>query len=370
MSQRMDHQQRMRRASKLLLKMLPLGFLVFVAACQEQKAATPAPAPKVEVATAQSETIPLYLELTGRTETPNTVMIRSRVDGHVESRSFEEGADVGKGDTLFVIDQRPYEAALTQLTGERDSNQASLAFAQKEVERFTVLEQDGTVAPEELDEKKTTADQAQGDLKSSEGAVQSAQVNLDYTTVTAPIDGRIGRVYQDVGNVVSGNETVLVELVTMDPLYVYISPSESQYLDLNKYLSANPNLNVRISLIDGTTHPHVGTLDFSNPGVDPDTGTIAVRAVFANPDKTLRPGQYATVRVQLTEQEGLVTVPAEAVGQDQAGFYVFVVGEQNKTDQRRVTVGRIYDGKRIVETGLKADEVVIVKGQQRVRSGM
>lgn len=371
MSHRVTDHGRVAQSGRALFQVLPLCLLLAVSACQEKKSESKsAAAPIVEVAKAQSQTVPLYLELTGRTETPNTVMIRSRVDGHIESRSFDEGADVGAGDTLFVIDQRPYTAELTRATGARDSNQASLEYAKKEVERFTVLERDGTVAPEDLDEKATAADQARGDLKSSEGDLAAAQVNLDYTTITAPIEGRIGRVYQDVGNIVSSNDTVLVELVRMDPLYVYISPSESQFLDLEKYLTVNPDLSVRISLIDGSTHPHIGTLDFSNPGVDPNTGTIAVRAVFPNPDKTLRPGQYATVRVQLTEQKGQITVPAEAVEQDQAGFYLFVVGAQDKAELRRVTVGRIVDGKRIVETGLKADEVVIVKGQQRVRAGM
>ncbi len=351
--------------------MLPLSGLLLAAGCQEKKSETPTTAaPKVVVAEAKTETVPLFLELTGRTESPNTVSIRSRVDGHVMTRGFTEGDDVGKGDKLFVIDQRPYTSELARLEGERDSNRASLEFAKKEVERFSVLAKDGTVSPETLDEKTTSAAEALGDLNSSKGAVETAQVNLDYTTVTAPIGGRIGRVYQDVGNVISANDTVLVDLVQMDPLYVYISPSERQFLELEKYQAANPDLKVAISLIDGSTHPHSGSLDFSDPGVDPATGTIAVRAVFPNPDGRLRPGQYAQVQIELTEQQGQVTVPAEAVGQDQAGLFVFVVGKDDKAEMRRVTVGRIHDGQRIVSSGVKAGEAVIVQGQQRVRTGM
>jgi len=345
--------------------------LILIAGCFEKEAddTTPA-APNVVVAQATTEEVPLFLELTGRTESPNTVSVRSRVDGHVEARPFTEGTDIVKGDTLFVIDQRPYAAELTRLRGERDKNQAGFEFATREKERFSALASDGTVAEEQLDKSTSEAAQAKGDLDSSQGALNSAQVNLDYATVTAPIDGRIGRVYQDVGNVVSANDTVLTDLVQMDPLFVYVSPSGAQFLELEKYRSQNPDLKVAITLIDGNVHPHSGSLDFSDPGIDPTTGTIAVRAVFPNPEKTLRPGQYARVNIQLTKQSGQIMVPSEAVAQDQAGFFVFVVGKDDKAELRRVTVGRDYEGRRIVLTGLKDGEVVITQGQQRVRSGM
>ncbi len=351
-----------------LLSLCPLFLIV---GCYENEPdETKATAPKVVVAQATTEEVPLFLELTGRTESPNTVFVRSRVDGHVESRPFKEGTDIVKGDTLFVIDQRPYATELKRVMGERDKNQAGFDFATREKERFSALASDGTVAEEQLDQSTTNAAQAKGDLDSSQGAVDSAQVNLDYATVSAPISGRIGRVYQDVGNIVSANDTVLTELVQMDPLFVYVSPSETQFLELEKYRSANPDLKVEVTLIDGSVHPHAGSLDFSDPGVDPTTGTIAVRAVFPNPEKTLRPGQYAKVDIQLAEQSGQITVPSEAISQDQAGFFVFVVDKNDKAETRRVTVGRNYEGRRIVMTGLKDGEEVIVQGQQRVRSGM
>ena len=360
-----------RGKTRTVRHLLPVFAMVLLAGCYEKETTeTKTAAPKVVVAQTTTEKVPLYLELTGRTESPNTVSIRSRVDGHVESRPFKEGADIVKGDTLFVIDQRPYASELRRVKGERDKNQAGLEFANREQARYAALASDGTVAQEQLDRSNTDAAQAQGDLDSSQGAVDSAQVNLDYATVSAPINGRIGRVYQDVGNVVSANDTVLTELVQMDPLFVYVSPSETQFLELEKYRSANPDLKVEITLIDGSAHPHTGALDFSEPGLDPTTGTIAVRAVFPNPEKTLRPGQYARVNIQLTEQSGQITVPSEAVAQDQAGFFVFVVDKNDKAEMRRIAVGRSYEGRRIVETGLKDGEVVIVQGQQRVRSGM
>ncbi|TMV04198.1 efflux RND transporter periplasmic adaptor subunit [Ruegeria sediminis] len=357
--------------SRRFLRVLPFGLTMLVSGCLEEKSEAPATkAPKVVVAQSKSETVPLFLELTGRTEAPNTVSIRSRVDGHVESRPFTEGTDIRKGDTLFVIDQRPYKAELARLKGDRDRNKATLEFANRELDRFSALANKGAVAPEQLDQKTTNATEAKGNFDSTQGAVDSAQISLDYTTVSAPIDGRIGRVYQDVGNVVSANDTVLAELVQMDPLYVYVGPSEQQFLELERYRAINPDLKVTITLIDGSTHPHAGSLDFSNPGIDPTTGTIAVRTVFPNPERTLRPGQYARVQIQLTEQQDQVTIPAEAVGQDQAGFFVFVVGKDDKAEMRRVTAGRIYEGHRIVTSGLKEGEPVIVQGQQRVRSGM
>ncbi|MEM8731216.1 MAG: efflux RND transporter periplasmic adaptor subunit [Pseudomonadota bacterium] len=357
----------MRRSIPLGLACLSLAVL---AGCFEEDATTPTPSPpKVVVAQAKTETIPLYLSLTGRTEAPNTVSVRARVDGHVETRPFQEGADVQKGDTLFVLDQRPYLAELNRTTGARDSSQASLDLANREEARFAKLASDGTVAPEQLDQRTTDVAEAQGDLVSNQGAVDGAQVNFEYTTVSAPIDGRVGRVYQDVGNVVLANETVLVDLVQMDPLYVYVSPSEAQFLSLQAYLDANPDLKVSATLVDGSAHPHSGKLDFLAPGVDAGTGTIAVRAVFPNPDKTMRPGQYAKVAIELTEQTGQITVPAEAVNQDQAGFYVFSVDKDNKASLARVTVGRVHDGKRVIETGLKEGDTVVIQGQQKVRSG-
>lgn len=348
-----------------------LCLLILVSGCYETEADQTSPsATKVVTARATTDTVPLFLELTGRTESPNTVLVRSRVDGHVESRTFKEGSDISKGDTLFVIDQRPYTTELKRLKGERDKNQASFDFATREKERFTALASDGTVAQEQLDRSTTSAAQAKGDLDSSQGAVDSAQVNLDYATVSAPIAGRIGRVYYDVGNVISANDTVLTELVQMDPLFVYVSPSEAQFLELEKYRSSNPDLNVTITLLDGNEHRHTGSLDFSDPGIDPTTGTIAVRAVFPNPEKTLRPGQYAKVNIQLTEQTGQIMVPSEALSQDQAGFFVFVVDKDDTAKLQRVTVGRNYEGRRIVLTGLKDGDEVIIKGLQRVRSGM
>ncbi len=361
---------------RIIMHMKPFGLLVLpllllAAGCQDNKTASkPAAAPKVIVAEATTETVPLYLELTGRTSAPNTVDILARVDGHIESRSFTEGTDVAKGDTLFVIDQRPYQSEVDRYQAESSKYSATLDFAQKEVKRYTVLARDGTVPPEQLDEKTATANEAQGDLDSTNAQVDSAQINLGFTTVTAPIDGRVGRVYKDVGNLVTAGDTLLVELVQMEPLYVYISPSERQYLELESYQAKQANLPVTIELIDGSQHPHTGKLDFSDPGVDPSTGTIAIRAAFPNPQKTLRPGQYALVRIELTEETGQITVPAEAVSQDQAGFFVFVVDSNNKATTRRVTTGRLYQGRRIVEKGLKAGETVIVQGLQKVRNGM
>ncbi|MEM7120144.1 MAG: efflux RND transporter periplasmic adaptor subunit [Pseudomonadota bacterium] len=351
------------------LSILPL-LLVLAAGCDDQESeAKTAEPPKVIVTEAILETVPLYLELTGRTEASITVEIQALVDGHIETRNFVEGSDVARGDTLFVIDQRPYELELEQLLGQQAKDSGSLAFANKQLQRMTELAQDGTVAPERVDQATATAQEAQGTYDSSAAAVANAQLNLAFTTVQAPIDGRVGRILQDVGNVVTGGETVLAELVQMDPMYIYLSLSEAQYLSFREHRDIYDDLPVTIELLDGTKHPHMALLDFVDPGFNPLTGTIAFRAAFPNPDDTMRPGQYAVVRIELAEQPDQVTVPAEAVGQDQAGFYVFVVDEEDKAQMRRVKIGRLYEGRRIIEEGLEAGETVIVKGLQKVRSG-
>ncbi len=338
--------------------------------CKENKqVSVPDKTVHVEVGTVEKQQIPLVLGIIGRTQAVNTVAIRPRVDGHIVARSFVEGADVSKGDVLFTLDQRPYKAEIEKLEGDVKASEAALKFAKLELARFQPLEESGSVSPEKLEEKTSDLGQATGQLQASKGALRKARVDLEYTTLRAPIDGRTGKVLKDVGSVVSANETVMIELVQMDPLYVNIHPSEQQVLNVERHQKQNGKLPIKLFLVDGSEHPHEGTIDFISPKVDPTTGTITVRIVFPNPDKSLRPGQFAKVDVQLEDQPDVLTVPEEAVQQDQVGSFVYTVGEDNTATLKRVKAGRRYKGVRVIEEGLKAGEKVVTKGQERVHSG-
>ena len=320
------------------------------------------------MAPATQETVPLLHHYVGTTAAVKSVDLRAKVEGYLEQRPFTEGSDVAQGDVLFVIDQRPFQAELDRSQAEANQNKADLEFAEKEVKRYEPLVPQGAASKEQLDSVQSQAKAAQAALKASEAAIRNAQLALGYTTITAPIDGRIGRTLVNVGNLVTPGETLLANLVQLDPIYVYFSPSETDFLTLESYRKRG-KLGLSIDLADGSRYGQSGNIDFVDNTVDPTTGTIKLRAVFANPDKALRPGQYVELQVKLTERSNTVVVPAPAVAQDQAGFHVFVVSKDGKAEQRPVTIGDLYEGKRVIDKGLKAGEQVIVKGLQKVRDG-
>ncbi|MEM7171541.1 MAG: efflux RND transporter periplasmic adaptor subunit [Pseudomonadota bacterium] len=350
--------------------------LFLLAACDDKAASSAAasrPPAKVVVAEATTGSVPLFLEVIGTTSAVNQVEVRARVDGVIQQRLFTEGDDVKQGDALYVIDQRPFQAALDQSKAELTQNQANLDFANKEVKRYEPLAARSDVSQERLQEVQSTAQQAAAATAASQAKVKGDQLNLEYTTVIAPLDGRVGRAVYDVGNLITAQETLLTNMVQMDPIYVYFSPSETDYLNLEKYRAkaetAQNTLPVTMTLADGNEHETAGKLDYVDPQVDFATGTIPLRAVFDNPDFALRPGQYAKVKVELEVQQDLVLVPAEAIGRTQAGPFVLVVDKDNKVEQRDVTIGRLYQGHQIIEKGVKPGEKVITKGLQKARPG-
>jgi multidrug efflux system membrane fusion protein len=209
---------------------------------------------------------------------------------------------------------------------------------------------------------------AVGKVKASEAAVKNAQLELDYTTITAPIDGRIGHALVNVGNLVSEEVTLLTTLVQLDPIYVYFSPSNAEYQEIQSY-QAKGQLKFTMILAGGEAYPHQGELDFVDNQVDVKTGTIKMRAVFANPEKTERPGQYVKVQIRLGENSDAILVPAPAIGEDEAGHYLFVVAKDNKAERRRIKLGAAFQDQYVIEDGLEVGEKVIVKGLQKVHGG-
>ena len=353
---------------------LPLFALVLVlgllSACEDQSAKSPAapPAPGVVVGEVTKESVPLVRQFVGVTQAVKTVDVRSKVEGYLEERKFTEGADVKTGDVLFVIDQRPFKAEVEQNEADVAKNKANLAFAKKQVERYRPLVEKQDVSKQTFEGIQTQEKAALAALNQSEAALKNAQLDLGYTTIIAPIDGRIGETLVNIGNLIKVNDTLMATLVQLDPIYVYFSPSETQFLEIQDYREKGP-LEYTIVLADKSTYDQKGKLDFVNNQVDQATGTLRLRAVFPNPEKALLPGQYAEVQVQLANNADTLVVPAPAVGENEGGYYVFVVGQDDKVEQRQVKLGAEYKTGRVVESGLKAGERVVVEGIQKVHDG-
>jgi len=347
--------------------LLPTAF--FLAACDDSDPkAAKAPPPKVEVAQAVVAKVPLVREFVGITAAVKLVEVRARVQGHLVERPFTEGTDVKKGDVLFVIDQRPFQAELTRATAELEQNKAELTFAQEQADRYTTLHSDNITSTQNYEDIQRQALEAAGAVKASEAALTSAQLNLGYTSITALIDGRIGNTQVSVGNLVNAEDTLLATLVQLDPIYAYFNPSDAAFDEIADYQAKGP-LKVSMVLASGALYPHPGTIDFVDNLVDPDTGTIKMRAIVPNPDKTQRPGQYVKVQVDLGEDPDATVVPAPAVAQDEAGHYVFVVDKDDNAERRNVTLGAMFHDQYVIEAGVKPGDLVVVKGLQKVHGG-
>jgi RND family efflux transporter MFP subunit len=316
----------------------------------------------------------------------------------LQKRAFAEGADVQEGDLLFSIDPSPFQAALEQAQAQlaRDEaahvgaqaqlvkDQASLAFAREQVERYRALAEQEFVTKEAFDNYRTlaaqavasvaadnaTIQQAAAAIKADRAAITQAKLNLSYCTIRAPLSGRIGRALVDVGNLVGpGENAVLASIVQLDPINVYFSPSTRELPQIVKSQQRGA-LPVTVMLADQSTHPHQGKLDFLNHMMDTATATLKMRGVIPNPEKTLLPGQYARVRLLVAQQANTLLVPAQAVGDDQGGPFVFVVGQNNTVEKRSIVAGTTYHSMRVVATGVQAAERVITEGLQKVQPGI
>jgi RND family efflux transporter MFP subunit len=348
----------------LFLMVLPLG-------CGREPEAPRQFLPQVTVTPVLQRSMPVYLDFVGNLRATEEVEIRARVEGYLIKRAFRDGDDVKKGDLLFLIDPREYNAELARSLAQLAKDRAALAFARSKVRRFTPLTEKELSPEDTLENWQTVVKERQGSVKAGDAAVELARLNLSYCTIRAPISGRIGRRLVDVGNLVgAGEETLLATIMQMDPIYVYFSPSERQIFQISQQ-NQEGTLKVNLTLSGGGAYPHPGKLDFIDNRVDPATGTITMRAVIPNPDKLLVPGQYVNVRLFLGEQPEALLVPEKAVGADQGGSYVFVLGPDNVVEQRYVQTGlKSQNNLLLVEKGLKRGEQLVVEGMQLLRPGV
>lgn len=330
----------------------------------------PPPEPRVTVAYVEQQTVPIFYDYVGTTDSVRTVDIRARVEGFLIERNFTEGKDVKKNDLLYIIDPKPFEAALEGARAQLAKDQAALAFANEQVGRYQPLVEKEYISKQDFDKIVTTSEEVAAAVEADKAAVTNAELNLGYCKMYAPFNGRIGRTLVHEGNLVgaAGQDTKLAILVQLDPIYVYFSPSDEDIYRILEAMKKAP-LKVDITFSDGTKYKQQGTVDFVNNEVDPKTSTVTMRAVFRNPDKTLLPGIYVQSRVYLETIPDALTVPEKAVAGDHAGSYVLVVDDDDKVEKRPVTLGVLHDGTRVITQGVKKGEKVIIDGLQIAKVG-
>jgi RND family efflux transporter MFP subunit len=357
--------------AKAILLAVGVFLLLLPSGCDRTSEAPRQYLPQVTVVPVLQQSVPAYLDFVGNLNAVQEVEIRARVEGYLTKRAFQDGTDVSRGDLLFVIDPREYEAELERAQAQLAKDRAALSFARSQVRRYTPLTKQDLAPEDTLENWVTTAKEREGAVKAGEAAVKLARLSLSYCTIHAPLSGRIGRRLVDVGNLVgAGEETLLATIVQMDPIYVYFNPSERLIPEISLQ-NRQGRLQVRLTLSGGRAYPQEGKVDFIDNRVDPNTATITMRAVIPNPEKILIPGQYVNVRLLLGEKPDALLVPERAVGTDQRGSYVFVLGPDHRVEQRYVQPGPLYpDNLLLIDQGLKQGEQVVVEGLQRLRPGI
>ena len=344
-----------------------------VCGCREANQFAPPPPPSVTVQQPIHETVTTDREFVGRTAPVASVDVRARVRGFLRTVEFTEGGEVRAGDLLYTIEPEEYEAALDAALAVEAEAQAEFTRAEAEFERISRLFESNTAAETEFNNARAMFERARAARQSGAAQVAQARLNLGYTKITAPIAGRINRSRIDAGNLVgAGDATLLTSIVPWDPIHVYFTVDERTVLEfrrLRKDDDLPEHVEVWLTLADATEYPRPGAIDYADNRVDPDTGTIRVRAVVPNPDSLLVPGVFARVRVPREAQEALL-VPETALQRDLVGDFLLIVNGAGEVERRGVELGERTGGRRIVMSGLTGNERVIVKGLQRVRPGV
>jgi RND family efflux transporter MFP subunit len=355
--------------------------LIAVAGCSGSGGPQGAPPPpQVSVAQVLEKRVKDWDEFTGRLQAIESVEIRPRVSGYIDKVAFTEGSQVQRGTLLFVIDPRPYQAEYDRANADVKRFKTALELGRIELTRVQRLKDSGAVSEEELDERKSTVAQAEANVAGSEAALETAALNLSFTRVTSPIDGRASRAEVTRGNLVTGGingGTLLSSVVSMDPIYLYFDADEQSFLRYTKLARTGELSNsrengnpVQVGLADEEGFPHKGTVDFVDNQLNPQTGTIRARAVLQNKEGQFTPGLFARVQLLGSGEYAAILIEDRAVNTDQSQKYVLVLGANNVIEYRKVKLGRVIDGLRIVRDGLKAGDVIVVNGAQRVHPGV
>lgn len=349
-----------------------LALAVVATGCEKAQSAPPPP--QVTVAPAVSRVVADQADFTGHFEAVNSVEVRPRVSGFVERVAFTEGATVRQGDVLFAIDARQYEADVARAEAQLEQARTRKGLAEMELTRAQRLVSTQAISREELDARTSGRAESDAAVRAAEAAVRTARLNLEWTVVRAPITGRVSRANVTAGNLVQAGPTLLTTIVSLDPIYVYFDSDEQAYL---KYMHAGAagaarpvGKPVYIGLAGEDGFPHEGRLDFVDNRIDRTAGTIQARAILPNKSLLFAPGLFARVRLVSGDRRPATLVQDRSIGTDQDRKFVLVLKDDNTVEYRPITLGRLVDGLRVVESGLAPGERVVVNGLMRVRPGM
>jgi membrane fusion protein (multidrug efflux system) len=342
--------------------------------CKEKP--PPKPPLQVQVVTVTPRDVPIYQQWIGTLDGYPNAQIRAQVSGYLIRQDYAEGGAVKKGDLLFEIDPRPFQAALDQALGKLAQDQAQCGKTQLDVKRYTPLARDQAISQEELDDAVQANLVANAAILSDKAAVESATLNIEFCKITSPIDGIAGTAQAQIGDLVGPGSAVLTTVSTIDPMRVYFSISEQSYLAFcrqftNAEARAAYRMEMELQLIlsDGLTYPLPGKWFFTSRQVDVNTGTLQIAGLFPNPDYILRPGQYALVRAKIETRHGAILLPQRAVMELQGSYQVATVDAQNKAHLKSVQVGEQMGNDWLIEKGLEPGERVVAEGTQRAREG-
>lgn len=329
----------------------------------------PAGPPEVTVAQVLVRQVSDADDFTGRLQAVDTIDLRPRVGGYVDSIHFKEGAAVKKGELLFRIDPRPFQAEVDRLNANLSQAKAEQALAEANAARGQKLLEQHAISREESDRLNTAGQSAKAQVASTGAALQSARLNLSFTEIRAPIDGRVSNALVTLGNLVTSND-VLTSVVSVDPVYAYFDVDEHSYLKLDQQRRENGGApRVAMALANEKGFPHVGRIDFVDNQLRVGSGTIRLRAVFDNADARYTPGLYVRIQLRSDSKRQRALIDDRAVGTDLGNKYVYLLTKERKVEYRKVTTGPLLDGLRVVDEGLDAGDTVVVNGLQRVRPG-
>jgi RND family efflux transporter MFP subunit len=370
---------------------LVIAGLIYGAIRPKHVAGAPGPSPVVEVVQVEQKDVPIYGEWIGTLDGLVDADVHAQVTGYLMRQAYQEGAFVKQGQLLFQIDPRPFQAAVDQAQGELDQAIANLANAQAvqrrtqlDVDRYTPLAKEEAASQQDLDNSvqnnlaaKATVETAQAQIQTAQAALETAKINLNFTRLIAPIEGIAGQAQLQVGALVSPASGAVTTVSTVDPIKVYFTVSESEYLAWRDRFpteasleAEDKSLHLKLILADGSTYKHDGTFYFADRQVDVGTGAIRLAALFPNPENILRPGGYGKVRLATNIEHGALLVPQRAVSEIQGGYQVAAVDDQNKVTIRPVEVGDTVGTQWIIRDGLKRGDRVVAEGVQKVRTGM
>jgi multidrug efflux system membrane fusion protein len=360
---------------KILLVGWTLGVVVFAGCGKPEARKGPPPPPRVVTVLPEEREVLEYEDLPGRIDAIEDVEIKARVTGYLNKVEFKEGSEVKKGDLLFSIDPREYQAEVDSANAALQQAQAKYLQEQSDLERAKQLSKSTVIAKQELESQGTEVLEAAAGVRAAQAALAKAQLNLEYTQIRAPIDGKISSTAVTVGNLVAAGDT-LTSIVRQSPVYVYFEAPERAVLRWDKAVKdfSGQGLTCRVQahvgLLNETGFPRAAKVDFSDNELNAGTGTLRLRGVLDNEDRRLRVGLYARVRVSLDQPRKTLLVPERAVGVDQGQRFVYVVNAENKVEYRKVAVGQIHDGMLSITDGLKPDDRVITEGLLALRPGL